>query len=479
VWVIIILSALVLIFARSMKTEVAASGNRFSAQQADAIELGAEQFVLAATDESNGDAVTVLQTKTEQIPVGAAGQPSGYFWILQTYPENDYSYAFGITDESSKVNINFATANGAGLALANLPGMPQDVADSIVLWRGGAAGQTTGQGADTNYYQSLGRPYSLKQSPFETIDELFLVSHQDVTDQLMYGSDLDHNGMLDDKEQQAGGGLATTFNAASDTTRGIAPFITAWGGTEPNPKTTPTGGPRLNVTLLPPAGRQRIQAVTKALTGLPAEEITRIVRLANAATRFTSALDFAVKTQMTAAEFDQVGGNLTFSTQTVLNGLINVNTAPQQVLATLPGLTTDDAMNLANARDSGNSLGAGAAPSSTPGGAAASNSLTSYSWLLTSGLSKPQLSRIGQFVTGKSFYYSADIVAVSGEGRAFKRARIVVNARSSPPVIVYRKDLTYLGWPLSPDILTALRKGQPLPAPAGYGTGGGNGFGSL
>src|ERR1700710_2537769 len=94
-------------------------------------------------------------------------------------------------------------------------------------------------------------------------------------------------------------------------------------------------------------------------------------------------------------------------------------------------------------------------------------------------LSKPILSKIGPFVTGQSFYYSADIVAVSGEGRAFKRARIVVNARSSPPVIVYRKDLTYLGWPLSPDILTSLRKGQPLPAAAGYGTGGANGLASF
>ena len=112
-WVVVILTALVLIFARSMRTEVAASSNRFSAQQADAIELGAEQFVIAAVDQSNGDAATVLQTKTEQIPVGPAGQPSGYFWILQTYPDNDYTYAFGITDESSKVNINFANASGA------------------------------------------------------------------------------------------------------------------------------------------------------------------------------------------------------------------------------------------------------------------------------------------------------------------------------------------------------------------------------
>ena len=151
------------------------------------------------------------------------------------------------------------------------------------------------------------------------------------------------------------------------------------------------------------------------------------------------------------------------------------------MLATLPGLTTDDAANLETSRDSGTGVGGGTStPRALPRPAATnSNSLTSYGWLLSSGPTKPQLSRIGPYITGQSFYYSADIVSVSSQGRGFKRVRIVVNATNSPPVIVYRKDLTYLGWPLSPDILSSLRKGQALPAPAGLGTGGGNGLGSL
>ena len=224
-WVVVILSAVVLIFARSMRTEVAASRYRFSVQQADAVELGAEQYVLAAVDGSNGDAVTVLQTQAEQIPIG-----NGFFWILQMYPDNDYTYAFGITDESSKVNINFANATTTGVSLANLPGMPQDVADSIVLCAVGLPPAPPARVQMQITIQSLPRPYSLKASPFESVDELFLVSRQDVTDQLMYGSDMDHNGMLDDAEQKAAGGLSTAFNAASDTTRGVFPFLTAWGG---------------------------------------------------------------------------------------------------------------------------------------------------------------------------------------------------------------------------------------------------------
>jgi hypothetical protein len=59
--------------------------------------------------------------------------------------------------------------------------------------------------------------------------------------------------------------------------------------------------------------------------------------------------------------------------------------------------------------------------------------------------------------------YSADIVAVSGDGRAFKREKIVVNVTASPAKIVYRKDLTSLGWPLTPDIRQDLRSGHGLP----------------
>jgi len=67
---------------------------------------------------------------------------------------------------------------------------------------------------------------------------------------------------------------------------------------------------------------------------------------------------------------------------------------------------------------------------------------------------------LGDRITGKSFQYSADIVAVSGNGRAYKRCRIVVNASGTTPQIVYRRDLTDRGWPMDPEILASLRSGQ-------------------
>ena len=106
------------------------------------------------------------------------------------------------------------------------------------------------------------------------------------------------------------------------------------------------------------------------------------------------------------------------------------------------------------------------------------------------------LVQAGPYITGSSTVYSADIVTVSGDGRAFKRVKIIVDASamlaaqvadansqlsgatgdttglnttssstaiSAGAVIVYRRDLTDSGWPMDPEIRRALRKGQPLP----------------
>lgn len=124
-------------------------------------------------------------------------------------------------------------------------------------------------------------------------------------------------------------------------------------------------------------------------------------------------------------------------------GLINVNTAPEQVLMCLPGLTQSDADALVSARTSSPAIG-------------------TTTWVATTlGQSKAQA--IAADITGQSYQYSADIVAVSGDGRAFKRVRIVVDARQQPAKIIYRKDITGLGWPLDPAVRQSLRSGQGVP----------------
>ena len=79
-----------------------------------------------------------------------------------------------------------------------------------------------------------------------------------------------------------------------------------------------------------------------------------------------------------------------------------------------------------------------------------------------SGTSTNKLVQWGGRITTNSYQYSADIIAVSSDGRAFKRVRIIVDTRETPARIVYRKDLTSNGWPLPQDVLDQLRSGNGL-----------------
>jgi hypothetical protein len=124
-------------------------------------------------------------------------------------------------------------------------------------------------------------------------------------------------------------------------------------------------------------------------------------------------------------------------------GRINVNTASREVLRCLPGLTDSDADSLVTQRGQS---GFGQ---------------TDVSWLATT-LGQKATPTLLAWVTGQSYQFSADIVAASTDGRAFRRVRIVVDAQSTSdnPKIIFRQDLTEGGWPLDRSILDSMRAGQ-------------------
>ena len=87
------------------------------------------------------------------------------------------------------------------------------------------------------------------------------------------------------------------------------------------------------------------------------------------------------------------------------------------------------------------------------------------SWI-SQVIPQAQARALTPYITAISYQYSADIVAVSADGRSFKRVRVVVDCQQVPAKIIYRKDMTSLGWPLPSDLRDALRHGQPIPADA-------------
>lgn len=427
-------AGVVLVLCRNMRVEAVASANLAASVQASSVERGAEQYVLALLTEDKDSLSQLTDDDFAALPVG-----DGYFWILRPAYPDDSLPQYGLTDENAKLNINIATND----ALMRLPNMTDDVAAAIIDWRDADSTPTAG-GAENEYYMSLSDPYACKNAPFETVEELLMV--RGVTRELLYGIQPTPLG------GQANGNRIVNNNVTDqETANGLYDLLTIYSS-------EPSAGQKVNVN-----DRNVRQTQLQPLLAQKLPDPKRADAIINAMGRdanYQDIFDFYFKVGMkqdeltaiydsiTVAPVNQTpaptgtGTNRTVTTaaNAAVKGRINVNMAPRDVLLCLPGLESGDVDTLISARQS-NAAGE-----------------TSVAWV-ADALQKKAIG-LGDKITGKSYQYSADILAVSGNGRAFKRVRIVVNASGSTPQIIYRRDISDRGWPMDQQILTSLRAGQ-------------------
>jgi type II secretory pathway component PulK len=423
-WVVLALAGLVLILARTMLVESTCSANEACSLQADAVEQGAIQYVLARVDSLFGQVPTDTDMPCQAIQIG-----DGAFWIIRPNYDDGQTYAYGLTDEASKLNLNTATL----AMLSMLPDMTDELAPAIVDWRRSDSNVTSG-GAKDEYYMRLSDPYQCKSSPLETVEELFLV--KGATQDIVYGDDFNRNGILDVHEGDSNV-TATARQWDNQMDRGLFPFVTVYSA-ESNVVSS-SGTPRIDVN-----NAQSSQSLTDLLQkNVAAGRLPVVLNRIRMGRPFRNLLDFYFRTALTIDEFRTIADQLTTSAQGVQKGLINVKTAPQEVLACLPGLADTDVSALVAKRSE------------------AGTDANNIAWV-AQALTREKAIAVGSYITTQSYQFSADIVSVTGNGRAFRRCRIVVDAQSSPPKVIYRQDLTHLGWPLAPEILTGLRAGVSL-----------------
>ena len=399
----------------------ACSANEVAGLQAGAVEQGAIQYVLAHVDGLEGQVPTEADTLCEALRVG-----DGLFWILRPPTDDDRTYAYGIVDEASKVNLNSATVD----MLSNLPGMTAEVPAAIVDWRDPDTDITPG-GAESEHYLLLADPYECKDTPLETVEELFLV--RGVTKEMMFGEDTNRNGVLDAYEDDA----ATSEppdNKDGRLDRGVLDFVTVYSA-ERNRDDSGTTRVNVNDADMVPLAELLRQYLTQ-------DRVIIVLDRTRRERPFLSVLDFYQRTGLTSQEFQSISNRLTTSAEDTVPGLINVNTAPKEALACLPDLEDADVSALLARR------------------AEADAGSTDIAWV-TEVLSPDKVAAVSPYITGSSYQFSADIVSLAGNGRAFRRCRIVVDASTSPPRIVYRQNLTHLGWPLAPQVIADLRAGVP------------------
>jgi type II secretory pathway component PulK len=446
-WIAFGLVALALYFADSMNFELRASDNRVSAQAADQAIEGAARYInyilnTQALNGSNGCIPGLDTYQHEAVPVGDA-----HFWLIGRDTNNvdgQTKLCFGLVDEASRLNLNTVSSN----TLTWLPRMTSDLTQAILDWR-----DTNGNGPTATYYAMEQPAYLCKGSDFETVDELRLLDGADMD--ILVGEDVNRNGVLDPGENDE--------NQNNQIDPGIIEYFTVYSR-EPN--TNSDGSTRINISSLSSGSTQLSSLLQTNLGDARAQQILSSLGLgssvgpgrttggatgttgttgragaaAAAATpvTFASPLAFYIKSGMTSTEFAQIATNLTVSSGTFIEGRVNVNTASYTVLACLLSGDTSAAQQLVNYRQTN------------------PNNLTSIAWVVDalgqSYTTDLQTLAAGDYITTQTYQFSADVAALGPHGRGYRRVRFVFDTSSGAPQIVYRQDLTHLGWALGKEV---------------------------
>ena len=402
-WIALGLVAITMYFGNSMSSELRASDNRVQSLATDQAIEGAARYVgaLLVEQATNGIVPYYTDYASDAVSVGDA-----HFWLIgrtdgQAAPNE---ITFGLVDEGSKLNINNTNVTADMLEL--LPRMTPELAAAIIDWRD-ANEDVTSNGAEAETYARLRPAYYCKNAPFDSLDELRLVNG--ATMEILLGEDVNRNGVLDPSEND------DNRNGIADP--GIMEYLTV-SSQEAN--TTSDGTQKTLIS----NSRGMSQLLTENFDGRRARTIT------NATVGSQSVLEFYARSGLSAEEFAKIETEITASAGAVIQGRVNVNTASAAVLTCIPGIGEDKAAELVSYRLSNT----GAADT--------------MAWVTKVLTDRNTISEAGPFLTGQSYQFTADIAAIGKFGRGYRRTKFVFDTTEGRPKIVYRQNLSGLGWAL-------------------------------
>lgn len=368
----------------------------------------------------------------------------------------------GLEDESTRLNLNILptiekTIPSAGTTLLMaLPGMTEDIADAILDWLDDDDEQRP-LGAESAFYSGLSPAYAAKNGPLDTVEELLLV--RGVTPDLLFGGDVNRNGMIDEHEAGEDGDAGLGWSA----------YLTLFSK-ENNLRAD--GQPRIDLN------QSDLQTLSEQLTEVfPAEWVTFIVayRLSGAYTGseqgeqgLTGTLDLTQQARGTISTvLDLVGAkvqvrfqgeqnqvilaspiqedpismgvnfpllmdNVTVNPAQSIPGRINLNQASATVLAGIPGITPEIVDGIVSSR-------------SYEIDAERPNH-RHETWILVEGIvTLAEMKQLMPFVNAGGDVYRAQVVGYYQGGQASSRAEAVFDATTTTPRLVFWRDISHLG----------------------------------
>ena len=396
------------------------------------------------------------------------------------------------TSGSTSGAASSSSATGAEAILMNLPGMTQDIADSILDWID-TDDQLREYGAESEYYSNLTPPYLPKNGPLSTLEELLLV--KGVTPALLFGSDINRNGRID-VDESANVNLPGVDNSDGSMNQGWSPYLTLYSK-EKNVQSN--GQPKVNLngsdlqqlsTDLQTAGLSddQIQFIlayrlygpdTTATTqddqkptSQPSNKnqkagstgSNKLDLTKGGSNQLSSILDLIgaqVKIQPQTqpqgqgqgqgqsqpttlqSPFTNSSGDMTTYLPTLMDcttvnaapeivGRININLAPKAVLMAIPGMTSDIVDDIIARR------------TMDPKSIDASHGFAT--WLLSDGLvTLKQMKAMEQYVTCGGDVYRVQAIGYFDDGGVAARIEVILDASTQPATVLFWRDISHLG----------------------------------
>ncbi len=414
---------------------------------------------------------------------------AGNFTVLSPAINSDGYTAgirYGLENESARLNLNLLITaddyaeNGGRTLLMALPGMTVNEADAIMDWID-EDDDTREYGAEYDYYQGLSSPYTPTNGPFNTVEELLLV--RGVSPQLLFGADVNRNGMVDAHEQAALSAVqqiadltATAESAAENMIsgsleRGWSSYLTLYSQEN---NLNINGEPRINfneedltklhqdlsavfsvdVANFVILYRQGLPAASSSdgvpipaaayqvdLTVAAEQEITQILELIGVSLEGPPAeagedpiiIQSPWPVETFGVYIDNLMDNSSTNANPTIPGRLNINAAPRTLLEGVPGLNSEAIDRIVQERF-------------TDPTQDTSNYTRHETWLVKNLIvTLEEMKLLQPFITGNGDVYRAQIVGYYEGGKASSRAEVVIDSTTVTPRIRLWRDLSHLG----------------------------------
>ena len=332
------------------------------------------------------------------------------------------SFRIKTIDEASKLNLNTVTKE----QLMHLPEMTEEIAHALIDWRDQDA-KFLENGAENGYYINLHPSYSIRNGPFRTVRELQMV--KGVTAELFYGEDTNLNYQLDYNERD-GDKRPPLDNANSQLDKGWISWLTCYSYDN---NTDAQDTPRVNIN------QADEQKLTSTL-GLSKGHAKWIVE--SRKKNYKSIADLINKNSpekppqnvdknsdkplpLDRETFAQIADQITINDSKQIPGLVNINTADQEVLTALFEGSEQLALDVISHRQS----------------SAAMESIAEL--LQIKSIDVETFKKIANNITTRSSVYTIYCFAHTDMTSAEYRCEAVVDRNQTPIPILYRHQGAY------------------------------------